>query len=118
MIRKDLEELQFTVVAEVNECRVDFKVYDICGRTGAPDGPFIYRREGGDNSMDWVESLDDAEVYLHGSVKWDGCSDWSFDEQDRVMLHGCSRHDIERYGKIMAACWDMTKELLPSFVGD
>ncbi len=118
MIRKDFEELQFTVVAEVHECRVDFKVYDICGRTGAPGGPFIYHREGGVNSMDWVESLDDAEVYLHGSVKWDGCSDWSFDEQDRVMLHGCSRHDIVRYGKIMTACFDMTKELLPNFQGD
>lgn len=114
-MRRDFDELGFTVVAEVKEYRVDFKVYDICGRTGSLDGPYVYHREGSVNSMDWVESLDDAEVYLHGSVKWDGCSDWYFDEQDRVMLHGCSRHDIERYGMIMAACWDMTKELLPSF---
>lgn len=117
-MRRDFEDLEFTVVAEVNKCFVHFKVYDICGRTGSADGAFVYHREGAKSSMDWVESLDDAEVYLHGDVKWDGCSDWIFDEQNRSYLHGCSRHDIERFGKVMAACWDMTKELLPDFQGD
>ena len=59
--------------------------------------------------------MDESEVYLHGIVKWDGCSNWHFDEQDRVMLHGCSREDLTNLGELMAKCWDYAKENLESW---
>ena len=59
--------------------------------------------------------MEDADVYLHGSVKWDGCSNWYFDQQDRVMLHGCSRADLVNIGEVMAKCWDYARCNLESW---
>jgi hypothetical protein len=83
---KHLEELNFTVLANVSEYYVTFVIHDM-----------------------HAEDVD--EIYLHGSVKWDGCSNWYFDEQDRNMLHGCDKADLQRLGIVMAFCWDWTVEL-------
>lgn len=110
------EALDFTIVAEVHESRVDFFVFDIIGWTGGRlDSTPLWRRHRAESSSDLVEDISHAERYLHGHVKWDGCSDWYFDEQDRVMLHGCSRADLQRLGDVMAACWDWASELCPNF---
>ncbi|WP_197962677.1 hypothetical protein [Burkholderia cenocepacia] len=110
------EALDFTIVAEVHESRVDFFVFDIIGWTGGRlDSTPLWRRHRAESSSDLVEDISHAERYLHGRVKWDGCSDWYFDEQDRVMLHGCSRSDLQRLGDVMAACWDWASELCPNF---
>ena len=112
-------ELDFTIVAEVHEYRVHFTIYDIEGwqegdTKGVYDSPG-WHRAGSGTHPDFVDSLDDAQAYLHGEVKWDGCSNWHFDEQDRVMLHGCSRANVQRFGEVMALCWDWTAELCPAW---
>lgn len=98
----------FTVVAEPHSHHVSFTIYEIVGWSeGTVPGVF--------DVPEWENALDlaDAEVYLHGDVKWDGCSNWHFDEQDRCMLHGCSRGDLQNLGEVMAQCWDWAAELLP-----
>jgi hypothetical protein len=116
---RHVESLNFTVVANVYSHYVEYVIYDIVahgegeteGVYDAPEWPRIGQVCGGDT----VSNIVEAEVYLHGSVKWDGCSNWHFDEQDRVMLHGCSKEDIRRFGDIMALCWDWTAELCPAW---
>lgn len=104
------KELSFTVVATPHSHYVEYKIYDHAGYN--EDGSPLFQKGGSQCSPDPVETIEESEVYLSGSVKWDGCSNWRFDEQDRVMLHGCCRDDILRYGLIMAACYDLTKELV------
>lgn len=116
---RHLEDLHFTVVSEARDYKVDFTVYDVVGfcegaNKGVYDRP-IWHKIGATDSMDSVETLEEAEVFLHGQVKWDGCADWYFDEQDRVMLHTCSRAGLERYSAVMLYCYDMARELLPDF---
>ena len=82
----------FTVTATRDSHHADFVIYD-------HDQPAI---------EDWSD-----EVFAHGFVKWDGCSNWQIDAQDHVMLHGCSRDDLFRIGAILAACWDWAAELMP-----
>ena len=111
------EPLGFTIVAEPHEYYVEYTIYDIEGWSegnvaGVYDVP-NWHRAGADTHPDFVKTLEEAEPYLHGSVKWDGCSNWHFDEQERVMLHGCSRADVLRFGEVMAMCWDWTAELCP-----
>lgn len=117
VIRHD-KALGFTIVATPHDYHVDFVIYDIEGWVeGATDGVFdvpTWHRAG--SSSDWAKTLEEAEPYLHGSVKWDGCSNWHFDEQDRVMLHGCRREDVLRFGEVMAKCWDWTAELCPHWI--
>lgn len=106
-------DIDFTVVATVQEYHVDFVAYDVVG----VDGDITYwHRKGASMHPDPVTSLSDAEVFLHGGVKWDGCSDWYFDVQDAVMLHGCCREDIARIGDLLGRCWDYAKENLPNWL--
>jgi hypothetical protein len=84
------------------------------GPSGAFDVP-CWPIKGAMGSGDTTNDVTAAEVFLHGEVKWDGCSNWHFDEQERVMLHGCSRDDLTKIGAIMAACWDWTAELCPKW---
>jgi hypothetical protein len=109
---KHLTELGYTIVAEPQGHHVDYTVYEVVATD--MDGKLFWG--GGECGMEgMVETLEDAEPYLHGSVKWDGCSNWHFDEQDRVMLHGCSRANVVAWGEVMAACWDWTRELCPAW---
>ena len=116
---RHLRELDFTIVAVPHSHHVEFTVYDIEGwREGPTPGVFdlpLWHKAGAPSYPDAVETLAEAEPYLHGSVKWDGCSNWHFDEQDRLMLHGCSRRDVLRFGKVMAMCWDWAADLCPSW---
>lgn len=110
-------DLGFTaVVTELREYVVDFAVYEIEYVEPGPPEKLLWHRAGADVYPDPVETLAEAEPYLHGSVKWDGCSNWAFDEQERgAALHGCSRHDLVRLGEVMARCWDWAGELLPTW---
>lgn len=103
-------DLGFTIIATVYSHWVEFILYEIKGwdSSGAPH----WNRKDAD-TWDPVDSLEESEPYLHGDVKWDGCSNWHFDEQDRVMLHGCGRHDLTKIGEVMGFCWDWTAELCP-----
>lgn len=112
-------DLEFTIVAKIHQNKVEYIIYNIEGYAqgdslGVFDRPMWHKA--GDNFYpSAVDTLEEAEPYLHGHVKRDGCSDWYFDEQDRSMLHGCCREDIQRFGDVMAACWDWTAELLEGF---
>ena len=114
MLTKHFDNLGFSVKAVANEYYVEFEVFEIAGKIGGgeKEGERIYA------PMDGYPELKHAPVYAHGTVKWDGCSDWHFDEQDRCCLHGCHRKDLIALGGIMAACWDWTAELLDNFDGE
>lgn len=111
-------ELDFVVVAESHSHWVEYKIYDVeyWDTSGVYDTP-RFQRAGAVSHPDVVESTEESEPYISGSVKWDGCSNWKFDEQDRgTMLHGCCRKDVLRYGQILAACWDLTAQLCESWM--
>lgn len=116
---RHLQDIYFTVVAVARDYKVDFTVYDVVGfcegATKAVYDQPMWHKIGATDSMDSVETLEEAEIFLHGQIKWDGCADWYFDEQDRVMLHTCARAGLERYSAVMLYCYDMTRELLPDF---
>jgi hypothetical protein len=115
VLRRDWPDIFFTATAEVGTYSVDFSVYAIEGIDS--EGVTLWHLAGSPSYPDPTDSLDKAERYLNGAVKWDGCSDWHFDEQDRVMLHGCSRQNLVDLGDVMARCWDWAAELLPNFDG-
>lgn len=106
---KVFNDMGFTVVATPDSHHVDYKVYEVSGWESANVGDDPTIPLYGD---EFQTTLDGIDVFLHGSVKWDGCSNWWFDSQDKGhMLHGCSKDDLLHVGGIMAACWDWTKEL-------
>lgn len=57
--------------------------------------------------------IDSADVYLSGSIKWDGCSNWHFDAQDDAMLHFCSRKEAGDIGELLRRLYDLAAEIIP-----
>jgi hypothetical protein len=107
-----MNDLMATVVAEVKSHWVDFTIYQITGFfegeiKGVYDKPCY-----GD---DFKDCLTDVPVFIHGAVKWDGCSNWDFDFNDDVLWHQCDRDGLLSIGKILVECWDITARLLPTF---
>lgn len=104
-------DLKFTIVATVkNKYRIEFTIYNLIGRT--QNGHPVWPRAGSDiSSCDVVDNINESEPYLHGEIKWDGCSNWYFDAQDRAMLHACTRRGLIRFGRVMAFCWDLASEM-------
>jgi len=115
MMRKDFKEIDFVVVAELEpqyQCSVSYTIYEIFGTQ--TDGILLFQKAEC-NGMEPIEDLAQAQVFAHGSVKWDGCSNWEIDAQKDCMLHGCGRADLERIGTVLTRCWDMTAELCPKW---
>lgn len=109
------DDIDYTIVAEPYQYRVDYKVYKIYSYDGQSERSWYRNDNGYDGCSD---KLEDADVFLHGEVKWDGCSNWHFDEQDAVMIHCCERQQLVDIGEVMARCWDMTKYLCEHWDGE
>ena len=114
-IRHDAIDIGFTVIASPDDYKVSYTIYEILGNYH-DNGALVYTKIGS-NSFDPVTKLEEAEIFAHGEVKWDGCSNWAFDKQDRAMLHGCSRQDLENISKVLTFCWDLTAKLCPNWNG-
>jgi hypothetical protein len=104
-----LEDLWFAVEFEVHSHHVEYLVYRI--NAMGDDGYFFYSKiDDGD-----VTDLDIAELSARGLVKWDGCSNWDFGDDNGVMMHFCERVQIEQFNAVLLKCYDMTKDLLPTW---
>ena len=113
---KVFKDIWFIAIGVRGDYEAEFLVYALEGVEA--DGSPLYHQK---DVRSWPAPTDhicDAELFLHGRVKWDGCSDWHFDEQDRIRLHGCAREDLTALGEVMARCWDWTAELCENWGGD
>ena len=117
-IIENWKDLDVTVVVEVEDYCVSFKIYEVIGWTQGASGEWDvpdYQRDDAKDCGDWTDSVDDAELFMRGFVKWDGCSNWSFDSTQKCMYHACGRPGLTRIGEVMARCWDWTARTLPTW---
>jgi hypothetical protein len=120
-MRYDFNALDFTVVAsQINDVVVSFDVYEIVARgESAAKGVYdVVNWRSKEDYQDTTTDITKARRYLHGDIKWDGCSNWYFDEQDHVMLHFCSLKQIEAVSGVMKECWDIAAGLIANWEGD
>lgn len=108
-ITRDVGDYEI-VVTERRSHWIGFKVYRVIGKTES--GVRIYNRDGYESSPDPVEDRSAAQVMLSGSIKWDGCSDLTIEDEP---LHFCGRSDMEEFAKVLSAIYDLAAELIPSY---
>lgn len=101
---------RFAAVRDEDEVCDEWTVYEISVWDG--QGNQLLRPKGCECPADYIplERIAEAEVYLHGEIKWDGCSNWFFDEQERAMLHFCGSADAEKIGKLFCELYELTGE--------
>ena len=100
------------VVTEQRSHWLSFNVYKVLGKTES--GVRVYNRDGYKSSPDPVEDRAAAQVAVSGSIKWDGCSDITIDDEP---LHFCGRGNAEEFAALLSAIYDMASELIPSYEG-
>lgn len=90
----------------------EFVVYEIVAHDG-DDGTACF--EVADGSGDeWTDDLEEAEVFLSGFIKWDGCSNWDF-KTDACMKHFCGRDDANGLGRLMDRMYALAEEHMPRY---
>lgn len=107
------DDIDFTVTVVNHELYAEFACYRVIGGSAQADESSpsrLYDRRGSTHT-DPVGDLSDAQVYLHGSIKWDGCSNWNYDEQERVMLHFCRKEQAAAIGVLFTRMYEWAKEL-------
>ena len=127
------KDIGFYVMAEAQEHWVDLTVYEfsICR---SPDDPewdgvsaitpgkpplgFVFLKKDADSGTDSVETVEEAQVYLSGSIKWDGCSNLHFGEQKRCSLHFCGKQEAMNVGVLMGRLYDLAAKIIPAWSGD
>ena len=111
---KHFPDLGFSIVAFPGAYFVEYIIY-------AHDGcdneiPYFHKQDSA-CYPDPVTTFEEADVFMHGDVKWDGCSNWYFDEMSRGAFHGCCREHLTNIGQIMGEAWDWTKEICQNWQG-
>lgn len=110
------EDCPFTVVTVLaGEHAMRLRCYYV---TNSGDPIPEYEIKGGMSGTDVTTNIDDARLYLSGHVRWDGCSNLRFDEQDHVNLHFCGRSHAAQVGKLLDRLYDIAAELIPTWDGD
>lgn len=57
--------------------------------------------------------LGEAEVFLHGMLKWDGCMSYSVGGSD-YHAHACTREELIAVGELLAGIWDLGPIEMPA----
>lgn len=103
------EDNWFTIAIERPEpdsLYVDFKVYEIHSLGDTPD-----QHGYGDNGYVELAALKDNAVDpdIHGSVKWDGCSNLWFKND---CFHFCAKEQAQRVGVMLGRVYDEAARLM------
>lgn len=91
---------------------LDFMVFQVTGQYA--DGKPSFE-VADDPACDSTADLVEAQVFLQGAIKWDGCSNWHFDEQDNCMLHFCGARQASGIGRLMERMYDIAAARMPTF---
>lgn len=100
----------FCIVAEPEQYLCAFRCYQCVALCeGLPQ----YNVAGYVCGMDMTDDIEKAQVYLSGEVKWDGCANLQFDEQDNVMLHFCGVEDVRKIGALLERLYEIAAKAIP-----
>ena len=86
---------------------IDFRVFEVISQDVSSDewGYQVNSAMGGETTPD----VEKAEVFLSGNIKWDECSNWSFQGAD----HFCTREQMTSLGELFDRLYDIAADMMP-----
>ena len=106
-LRLDRGPFGFTLRWKADDYRAEFEVFAITGEAGQEVPIPTYDRRGAMSTPDPVESIEQAEIYLEGHVKWDGCS-----EIDMGQEHWCGPLEWKAHCALLEHVYKRAFELM------
>ena len=74
-----------------------------------------YNRKGAMSTPDFVFDPHEAEPYVSGGVKWDGCVNYEVgDPESNIMMHACGREDLEKLSRVLTTIYERCGEIMAS----
>ena len=61
-----------------------------------------------------TDDIAKARVFASGTVKWDGCVNFKFDEQENCMLHCCSQQEVLDIGTLLGRLYVLAAKMVPN----
>jgi len=105
----------FTVDYDVGSAWVNFKVYEITGHQRGSTDKFdvpVYEALDAKSSDDETLDINKANIFMHGTIKWDGCSHLNFGQEG--YLHICGNRQIKLLKDIIDTVYFKCGELMNS----
>lgn len=101
---------QYSIKYVERDLSVDFIAHEVVG-IGA-DGKRLFEVRGGEG--DWIagEPTEECEVFVSGTVKWDGCVNFDFPSVEDCMIHRCDRRGMESIGALLLEVYDECMRIL------
>lgn len=90
---------------------IDFEVLEVFSELG--EGRFEWMGPD-DKGPNPVEDAHAAKVYCSGHLKWDGCMNMRFDEQEQCMLHFCGKDAAGNIGRLLERIYEQLGPLIPA----
>lgn len=115
VLREPTDIGDFLIVGRAEEHRLDFTCYEVVGQELNGQPGWVFNRNEWETLPDLVSDYREAQPFLSGAIKWDGCANVKFDEQDSTMLHFCGRDDAAKIGKLFNALYDLAEKLIPAW---
>ncbi len=114
-MKEEYPELDVVVVYEnVSGSWSEFKCYEVTGHYADDNGKYtknIYEKEGAKSSEDTTENIDEAQTLVRGVVKWDGCSHYTFGDEDGY-IHLCGGSNVKNLSEIIKKIYNRCGELM------
>jgi hypothetical protein len=73
----------------------------------------VYTENANKSGSDWFPTGGKDYSKFSGSIKWDGCSDWGFEDCNQVMTHFCGYRDLEKFSELLKRCYQIAWTLMP-----
>lgn len=94
-----------------SESLLDFEAYAVSGTD--QNGVRLYENE---HSNYQAIPLSEALRYVHGTIRFDGCVNFMFDEcADNCMLHECGRAGFRRTAEMLEKIYDIAAGQMPEW---
>lgn len=107
------EDIQFHArISTKGEGWIDYEVYDLTFYDDGEGPPlkFIAVERNGHGMAGLTNDIEKAERFMHGAIKWDGCSHNNFASE---YIHGCERKEMTRLGALFEKLFDIACWLMP-----
>ena len=108
------DDIFFTMVADCedeNPVWINLKVYSSRGSDSSTG--YLYNVRNYVYGMDYTENIEEAQIYLSGSIKWGGCSNINLGIDQQKCLHFCSKQKAKNIGTLLGRIYDLAAEMMP-----
>lgn len=99
----------------INKAVMGFEVFAIAYED--QDGGIGFECAGISSEDRTTDDIAKAYTFASGDVRFDGCSNVWFDEQERCAVHTCSRRDLENIGTMLTRVHGLASERIAGWCG-